>query len=29
MPTEDDDFVATITALLVEAAMADGVLDPG
>ena len=26
MPTEDDDFVSTITALLVEAAMADGVL---
>ena len=26
VPTEDDDFVATITALLVEAAMADGVL---
>ena len=28
MPTQDDDFAATITALLVEAAMADGVLDP-
>ena len=27
VPTEDDDFVATITALLVEAAMADGTLD--
>ena len=27
VPTEDDDFVATITALLVEAGMADGVLD--
>tara|TARA_B100000989_G_scaffold70772_1_gene49571 strand:- start:16 stop:480 length:465 start_codon:yes stop_codon:yes gene_type:complete len=26
VPTQDDDFVATITALLVEAAMADGVL---
>ena len=28
VPTQDDDFAATITALLVEAAMADGVLDP-
>ena len=28
VPTEDDDFVATIIALLVEAAMADGALDP-
>ena len=27
VPTEDDDFVATIIALLVEAAMADGALD--
>ena len=27
MPRDDDDFTATITALLVEAAMADGVLD--
>ena len=27
VPTEDDDFVATITALLVEAGMADGALD--
>ena len=27
-PTQDDDFAATITALLVEAAMADGALDP-
>ena len=27
VPTEDDDFVSTITALLVEAAMADGALD--
>ncbi len=27
VPTEDDDFVATITALLVEAALADGALD--
>ena len=27
VPTEDDDFAATITALLVEAAMADGTLD--
>ena len=27
VPKEDDDFVATITALLVEAAMADGALD--
>ena len=27
MPTGDDDFVANITALLVEAAMADGALD--
>ena len=27
VPTEDDDFVATITALLVEAAMADGTID--
>ena len=27
VPTEDDDFVATITALLVEAAMADGAID--
>ncbi len=27
VPTEDDDFVATITALLVEAAMADGAFD--
>ena len=26
VPTQDDDFVATITALLVEAAMADGEL---
>ena len=29
VPSEDDDFVATITALLVEAAMADGALDEG
>ena len=29
VPTEDDDFVSTITALLVEAAMADGALDVG
>ncbi len=29
VPTEDDDFVLTITALLVEAAMADGALDVG
>ena len=29
MPTEDDEFVSTITALLVEAAMADGALDVG
>ena len=28
VPTQDDDFAATITALLVEAAMADGALDP-
>ena len=28
VPTEDDDFVETITALLIEAAMADGVLGP-
>ena len=28
VPIEDDDFVTTITALLVEAAMADGELDP-
>ena len=28
VPTNDDDFVATITALLIEAAMADGVLGP-
>ena len=27
VPKHDDDFVATITALLVEAAMADGMLD--
>ena len=27
VPKHDDDFVATITALLVEAAMADGALD--
>ena len=27
VPTEDHDFVVTITALLVEAAMADGALD--
>ena len=27
VPKEDDDFVATITALLVEAAMADGAID--
>lgn len=27
VPTQDDDFAATITALLVEAAMADGALD--
>ena len=27
LPTQDDDFVETITALLVEAAMADGALD--
>ena len=27
VPTQDDDFIATITALLVEAAMADGELD--
>ena len=29
VPKEDDDFVAAITALLVEAAMADGALDVG
>ena len=29
VPTEDDEFVSTITALLVEAAMADGALDVG
>ena len=28
VPTQDEDFAATITALLVEAAMADGALDP-
>ena len=28
VPTQDDDFAETITALLVEAAMADGALDP-
>ena len=27
VPTQDDDFAVTITALLVEAAMADGTLD--
>jgi uncharacterized tellurite resistance protein B-like protein len=27
VPTQDDDFTATITALLVEAAMADGAID--
>ncbi len=27
VPTEDNDFIATITALLIEAAMADGALD--
>ena len=27
VPKQDDDFAATITALLVEAAMADGALD--